>query len=54
MKMSMEHWWNDRQGKIEELETKPIPVSLCPPQNSNGTPWNRTWTSGMRGRQQTA
>jgi len=29
----MEDWWNDTdRGKTKELDEKPVPVSLCPPQ----------------------
>jgi hypothetical protein len=30
--VSMEPWWNDIDGKTEELREKPFPVQLCPPQ----------------------
>jgi hypothetical protein len=26
-----EPWWNDIDGKTEELGEKPVPVPLCPP-----------------------
>jgi hypothetical protein len=31
-----EPWWNDIDGKTEELGEKPVPVPLCPPQIPNG------------------
>jgi hypothetical protein len=27
-----EPWWNDIEGKTEELREKPVLVPLCPPQ----------------------
>jgi hypothetical protein len=44
------HW----QGKNEVLGEKPIPVTLCLPQNPHWLTWNRTRTSEVTGRRPTA
>jgi hypothetical protein len=31
-----ESWWNDIDGKTEELREKPVPVPLYPPQFPHG------------------
>jgi hypothetical protein len=36
MKMSVEHWWNDADGKTEVLGEKCFPVPICVPEMSHG------------------
>jgi hypothetical protein len=36
--MSMEHQWNDTDGKAKVLRLKPVPVLICPPQIPHGPP----------------
>jgi hypothetical protein len=42
------------QGKTEELEEKPVPVPLRPPQILHGLTWARTRPSAVRGQRLTA
>jgi hypothetical protein len=46
-------WWTTvewyRQGKIEEIREKPIPVPLCPPQITHGLTRAQTRDSAVRG-----
>jgi hypothetical protein len=39
--MSMEHLWNDTDGKTEVLREKPVPVTLCPTQIQHGLAWEQ-------------
>jgi hypothetical protein len=47
---TVEWYW---QGKTEELEERPVPVALCPPQIPHGLTRARTRDSAVRGRRLT-
>jgi hypothetical protein len=37
--MSMGHWWNDTDNKMEVLGEKPVPVGFHPPPNPHELGW---------------
>jgi hypothetical protein len=48
VKNGMEHWWNDADRENPKyLERNPMPVLLCPAQNSHGLSWDLTRTLAM-------
>jgi hypothetical protein len=48
VKNVMEHWHNDTDKETPKyLERNPLPVLLCPAQNSHGLVWDLTWALAM-------
>ena len=44
----MKHWWNDTDRKNPKYSEKnPVPVLLCPAQNSHGLTCDLTWALAM-------
>ena len=51
----MEHRWNEiDRGERMYFGEKPVPLPLCPSQIPHGLMWDRSRTSGVRGRLLTA
>lgn len=54
MKMNMEHWWNNWQGKATVLKKNPITVPLFPQKFPYGLPRNWTQASTLISQEWTA